>query len=57
MKALASTILNQRTEMEQFFLESLQEVRDVIRRERLVTKKKGVLPPLLNNNNSQQADS
>ena len=40
MKALASTILNQRTKMEQFFLESLQEVRDVIRRERLATKKR-----------------
>lgn len=34
MRSLAASILTQRTETEQFFLESLQEVRDVIRKER-----------------------
>lgn len=36
MKALAATILSQRTETEQFFLEALNEVKDVIRQERKV---------------------
>lgn len=36
MKALAATILSQRTETEQFFLEALNEVKDVIRQERRV---------------------
>lgn len=31
MKALAATILSQRTETEQFFLEALQEVKEVIK--------------------------
>lgn len=35
MKSLAATILSQRSDTEQFFLESLQEVREVIRKERL----------------------
>ena len=34
MKSLAATILNQRSETEQFFLESLQEVKEVIQTER-----------------------
>ena len=34
MKTLASTILSQRTETEQFFLESLHEVKDLIKKER-----------------------
>jgi hypothetical protein len=34
MKALAATILSQRTETEQFFLESLGEVKEMIRQER-----------------------
>lgn len=34
MKSLAATILNQRSETEQFFLESLQEVKEVITKER-----------------------
>uniref|UniRef100_A0A7S3M0U4 Coiled-coil domain-containing protein 176 n=1 Tax=Spumella elongata TaxID=89044 RepID=A0A7S3M0U4_9STRA len=34
MKSLAATILGQRTETEQFFLEALQEVKEVIRKER-----------------------
>eukprot|EP00981_Chlorochromonas_danica_P005608 scaffold1160_cov174-Ochromonas_danica.AAC.8 len=34
MKALAATILSQRTETEQFFLEALQEVKEVIRQEK-----------------------
>jgi hypothetical protein len=34
MKSLAATILSQRTETEQFFLEALQEVKEVIRQER-----------------------
>lgn len=34
MKTLATTILNQRTETEQFFLESLQEVKEIIKHER-----------------------
>eukprot|EP01036_Dinobryon_divergens_P022405 gene22405-30656_t len=34
MKSLAATILSQRSETEQFFLESLQEVREVIKTER-----------------------
>lgn len=34
MKSLAATILAQREETEQFFLESLQEVKEVIRQER-----------------------
>lgn len=34
MKSLAATILGQRSETEQFFLESLQEVREVLRKER-----------------------
>jgi hypothetical protein len=34
MKSLAATILSQRTETEQFFLEALQEVKDVIKQER-----------------------
>ncbi len=34
MKALAATILSQRTETEQFFLESLQEVKEVIVKEK-----------------------
>jgi hypothetical protein len=35
MKALATTILSQRSDVEQFLLEALQEVRDVIRREKM----------------------
>lgn len=38
MKALATTILSQRTETEQFFLESLQEVKDVIKKERRLSQ-------------------
>ena len=34
MKTLAATILSQRTETEQFFLESLHEVKDLIKKER-----------------------
>lgn len=34
MKSLAATILNQRSEMEQFFLESLSEVKQVIKQEK-----------------------
>ena len=34
MKDLASTILSQRNETEQFFLESLQEVKEIIRRQK-----------------------
>jgi hypothetical protein len=34
MKSLAATILSQRSETEQFFLEALEEVREVIRKER-----------------------
>jgi myosin heavy subunit len=34
MKSLAATILSQRTETEQFFLEAMQEVKEVIRQER-----------------------
>lgn len=34
MKSLAATILSQRTETEQFFLESLQEVKEAIKQER-----------------------
>lgn len=34
MKSLAATILAQRSETEQFFLESLQEVKEVISKER-----------------------
>jgi len=34
MKTLAATILSQRTETEQFFLESLAEVKDIVRREK-----------------------
>ena len=34
MKTLATTILSQRTETEQFFLESLAEVKDIIRKEK-----------------------
>lgn len=34
MKALAATILSQRTETEQFFLEALNEVKEVIKQER-----------------------
>lgn len=34
MKSLAATILSQRTETEQFFLEALQEVKDVVKKER-----------------------
>lgn len=34
MKSLAATILSQRTETEQFFLESLQEVKEVIKQEK-----------------------
>ena len=34
MKSLAATILSQRTETEQFFLEALQEVKEIIKQER-----------------------
>lgn len=34
MKTLAATILSQRTELEQFFLEALNEVKEVIKKER-----------------------
>jgi hypothetical protein len=34
MKSLAGTILNQRTETEQFFIEALNEVKEAIRLER-----------------------
>lgn len=34
MKSLAATILCQRTEVEQFFLESLAEVKDIVRKEK-----------------------
>lgn len=34
MKSLAATILSQRTETEQFFLEALQEVKEIVRTER-----------------------
>eukprot|EP01038_Epipyxis_sp_PR26KG_P006369 gene6369-8771_t len=37
MKALASTILSQRSETEQFFLEALYEVKEVIRKERKIS--------------------
>ena len=38
MKSLAATILSQRSEMEQFFLEALAEVKEKIRRERKKNK-------------------
>lgn len=59
MKSLAATILSQRTETEQFFLEALQEVKEVIRQERKqkaqtaakeadkqIAKGTGTFPPL-----------
>jgi hypothetical protein len=49
MKALAATILSQRTETEQFFLEALNEVKEVIKQER--KHKLTTIPPTNNNNN------
>jgi len=39
MKGLAATILTQRTETEQFFLESLAEVKEVIKKERQLNRR------------------
>lgn len=49
MKALAATILSQRTETEQFFLEALKEVKELIRHERLMKEKEQQEQMELNN--------
>lgn len=52
MKALAATILTQRTETEQFFLEALKEVKELIRHERLMKEKELQEQEELNNLNN-----
>ena len=53
MKSLAATILAQRSETEQFFLEALEEVKEIIRRERKVANKSSTMNNnLLNTRNS-----
>lgn len=47
MKALAATILSQRTETEQFFLEALNEVKEVIKQERKARVTSNIAQPVL----------